>query len=112
MPIEDQPSVRLLKLKGLAEAPPMSMLEGHAVDGEDSGQFASRPGSQDPENATDDFGNSTTCGDKTFPMRRITLEEMTQFPTLQDFFAKKPEGASSSRGPVDEIAPATGAAHK
>ena len=112
MPIEDQPSVRLLKLKALADAPPMSMLEGHAVDGEDSGQFASRPGSQDPENATDDFGNATTCEDKTFPMRRITLEEMTQFPTLQDFFAKKPEGASSSRGPVDEVAPATGAPHK
>ena len=55
MPIEDQPSVRLLQLNALADAPPMTMLEGHAVDGEESGQFASKASSQDPENATDDF---------------------------------------------------------
>ena len=40
----------------------------------------------------DRHGNERACPEGSFPMRRITLEEMTRFETLGDFFAKVPGG--------------------
>jgi hypothetical protein len=44
-------------------------------------------------NPADPFGNRRTCPDGTIPMRRITLEEMTRFPTLEAFLARGKAGA-------------------
>jgi hypothetical protein len=77
VPVEQQPSVRLLGLTAIAAPPPSP---------------AAAPRDQTP------FGASSQCDDGTIPMRRITLAEMSRFKTLQDFFAKGPDGAG--RAPV------------
>src|SRR5262249_31016126 len=38
----------------------------------------------------DHFGNVMHCPEGTIPMRRLTLEDLTRFPTLRDFFRKSP----------------------
>ncbi len=40
----------------------------------------------------DAFGHAIACADGTIPMERITLERLSQFPTLHDFLAKGPNG--------------------
>jgi hypothetical protein len=46
-----------------------------------------------PEDQVDQFGNSTQCEEHTIPMRRVTLEELSRFQTLEEFFQKAPHGA-------------------
>ncbi|HEX4750138.1 MAG TPA: neprosin family prolyl endopeptidase [Bryobacteraceae bacterium] len=46
----------------------------------------------------DQYGNEMVCPEGTIPMRRITLEELTRFETLQNFF-RKGEG-NSGRPPM------------
>jgi hypothetical protein len=36
----------------------------------------------------DQFGNTISCLEHTIPMARLTLEKLTQFNTLSDFFTK------------------------
>lgn len=45
----------------------------------------------------DTFGNNISCPENTVPIARITLEKMTSFPTLREFFAKAPQNQSSSK---------------
>jgi hypothetical protein len=42
---------------------------------------------------TDKFGNKVACAEGTIPMRRITLEELTRFTTLQQFFRRLREAS-------------------
>lgn len=93
IPVAQQASAR--GLDGIA-APPPSTPTPAAVKRSSPAAVAT-PG-------TDEFGNSTTCEAGTVPMRRVTLEEMAQFPTLRHFLSKRP---------LSELAPATSnAAHK
>jgi hypothetical protein len=86
VPVDQQPAVRLLGLPGIAQAPPQSILQ------RPSGAPATQA-SQNASNQVDELGNALTCDPSTIPMRRITLEEMTQFPTLRHFLQKKPTAA-------------------
>jgi len=89
VPIDQQPSVRILGLKTIAEPP--AALTGPSHDEDRSILQAS---SQLPEGKTeDDFGNALGCEANTIPMARITLEQLARFETLQKFFAKGPNGA-------------------
>ena len=89
IPIEQQPSVRILGLNSIASPPPQSMLVAPSRPGEEAAEVpANSPSLLDPENPFDDFGNSTVCEVNTIPMRRLTLEEMTRFSTLPQFFEK------------------------
>ena len=45
-----------------------------------------RAGRKDPH------GNVMQCPEGTIPMRRVTLEDMTRFPTLRAYMRKGPEG--------------------
>ena len=47
-------------------------------------------------NLTDSYGNAIFCPHGTIPMTRLTLERLTTFRTLSDFFAKRPR----SLGPL------------
>ena len=47
------------------------------------------PGTQSSSSAS----TATSCKDGTFPMQRVTLEQLVQFPTLQAFLAKSPGGS-------------------
>jgi hypothetical protein len=83
VPVEQQPSVRLLGIKNIAEPPPVTAVEA-------AGRIL--PAEQiDDAQAVDRFGNSIECADNTIPMRRITLEEITRFPSLRAFLSKSPD---------------------
>jgi hypothetical protein len=97
IPIEQQPTLRHPALKGhviQSTPPPPSPAAAPPPSG----------GSQAPGRATpvtphlvqgtrDQYGNEMFCPVGTIPMRRITLEEMTRFKTLKEFFRKSPGGA-------------------
>jgi hypothetical protein len=87
IPIEDQPGVRLRKLKTGAEPPP-SPPAGVSGEGHESGS----PSVAEVQDAggRDALGNAQQCEDGTIPVRRLTLEELTRFATLKDYLAKQP----------------------
>jgi hypothetical protein len=98
IPTEQQPTVRLLGLKSIASAPPDATLtiqsagvapQNDAVAGKTT-RSASQVG---PNDRLDQFGNSIGCQENTIPMERITLEGLSRFNTLKQFFEKGPSGA-------------------
>lgn len=104
IPIMQQPAVRMLGLKSIAEAPAPGPAPGQAP------KAAVLP-SQLPAGKTQDaFGNRLGCQGGTIPMARVTLEQMAHFKTLHDFFAKGPDGAGHVK--VPGVVPPATAAHK
>ncbi|HTR23023.1 MAG TPA: neprosin family prolyl endopeptidase [Terriglobales bacterium] len=83
VPIEQQASLRQYAGNKVAAPPPTSQ-RMEQTRSEDAPIAAS----QAAFNAVDGFGNSTRCEAGTIPMRRVTLDDMTHFATLRDFFAK------------------------
>ena len=88
VPVEQQPALRTYHLNSVADAPPLD-LAPKAVTAHGN----VLPASLEPESAIDDAGNSTHCEAKTVPLLRNTLETMSRFPTLTDFYRKDPGGA-------------------
>jgi hypothetical protein len=99
VPIERQPSVRLLGLKGIAQPPPLAASQNRLFAGPAEG--ADQVGAEDE---FDEFGNSARCEEGTIPMRRITLDELSRFATLQDFFKKAPDAAPQAPAPTHKYA--------
>src|ERR1700688_802203 len=91
LPIEQQPSVRGLGLSHVEIAPPPP-LEVAAEPGAPA-EPRGKAGSPLTLGHHDSFGNEIRCAAGTIPMRRVTLEEMTRFETLRQFFEKGPDGA-------------------
>jgi hypothetical protein len=87
IPIQEQPSYVLQGLSGIAQAPPAAT----AMSAGDVFSPQLGPGDQ-----YDQFGNSTTCGVNTIPMRRLTLTELASYATLSDFQGKAPDGSGGS----------------
>lgn len=58
----------------------------------------------------DKHGNAMSCPAGHIPMRRVTLEEMTQFETMRHFFQKSPLGGG--RPPKANASPAVAATHR
>jgi Neprosin len=89
IPIQEQPSYVLQGLNGVAQAPPATT----AMSAGDVFSPQLGPGDQ-----YDQFGNSTTCGVNTIPMRRLTLNELASYATLSDFQSKAPDGSGQLPG--------------
>jgi hypothetical protein len=95
IPIEQQPTLRHPALKGhvIQTVPPPNPAPAPPPAGGLQG-----PGT--PMGVTphlvkgkhDEYGNEMFCPEGTIPMRRLTLEEMTRFKTLKEFFRKSPGG--------------------
>jgi hypothetical protein len=79
-----QPSVRDLSVGHIA-TPPAAPKAAQSAGQRTASQVA--PGSKDA------FGNTIECPAGTVPMRRMTLEETTQFPSLAAYLGKQPAGA-------------------
>jgi hypothetical protein len=108
VPVMQQPTVRLLGLTALASPPPS---EGPPPPN-GSGM---PPGSDVPASSpltlglVDPYGNAISCPAGTIPMRRITLDEMTNFQTLQAFLNKSPNGGDTvPQGIGVGVSPVTG----
>jgi hypothetical protein len=91
IPIEQQPGVKALAGRKIAEAPPQSVLPKPAAGNGEADRAI--PSTQFTEKQADEFGNAVGCEAGEIPMRRVTLEELTRFPTIEDFFEKGPNGA-------------------
>jgi hypothetical protein len=94
VPIEQQPSVRTLGLKGIA-APPSSSakLLGAPAGASTLQQLGeAQVSSLLPASPVDQFGNATTCEDHTVPIQRTTIEQISRYPTLKAFLSKSPDG--------------------
>ena len=98
IPVEQQPSLR-----GSAEAVPVAPDLPPPPD--QRGEIPAGVADQDERrdnladsaltpDRSDAYGNVMHCPEGTIPMRRVTLEDLTRFETLQDFFAKGPRGAA------------------
>jgi Neprosin len=90
-----QPTARFLGLKSLPREPPPPPVPIGLDRRTPSGSpLAIRTGQIGPGSTVDALGNSIMCEDGTIPMRRITLEELTRFQTLDQFFQKYPHGTT------------------
>lgn len=91
IPIEQQPALRGRKL---AEAPP-DLPVAASEQSDASGDVAEPVRGQLTRGARDRFGNEQSCPKGCVPIMRVTLEMLSRFETLQDFFRKAPGGGSS-----------------
>ena len=93
IPIEQQPSLRN---SGPPVAPPSGPppLASDAASGE---LPTGEPARQLHPEWKDRYGNAMWCPQGTIPMLRITLEQVTRFRTLRDFFSKAPGGGRHPR---------------
>src|SRR5918911_1731867 len=99
IPIEQQPSVRG-STEGVPTAPDLPPLAPDlpggtmgAERGPDTRMDNLADTTLGPERR-DAHGNVMNCPEGTIPMRRVTLEDLTRFETLRDFFAKAPRGVA------------------
>ncbi len=119
LPIEQQPSVRGLGIGHVEVAPPPPLsiaaepaapAAGAPVAGEPAPVAPEEPHARAASPLTlgahDAFGNEIQCAEGTIPMRRVTLEEMTRFETLRQFFEKGPDGAGQIGLEEEKAAPA------
>jgi hypothetical protein len=90
IPVGQQPALRG-STQGVAKAPdmPPSATKAGPVDDRRPVQIVSSLGA----GKKDVHGNEMSCPEGYIPMRRVTLEELTRFETLQHFFLKSPQGA-------------------
>lgn len=82
--VNTQPSLRRGGIQRKVQAPPKSVAIG-GYQG-DSRSKAVEPMLE--REKKDRFGNAMYCDDGFIPMQRITLEQVTRFRTLEDFFNK------------------------
>jgi len=100
IPVSAQPAVRLLGLTRIERQPPVGTAADRSAAGRTPGDARAvdsplRLGLRDP------YGNRMSCATDTIPMARVTLETMTRFATLGDFFSKGPGGGGLPRGQID-----------
>lgn len=107
IPIEQQPALR-----GSSGAIPKAPdLPHHGVAGAPQGERKDSPiASPLGPDRKDQHGNVMHCPPGTIPMRRITLEDMSRFESVRDFFRKGPR--QSERPPQPIIAPGVPATHR
>jgi hypothetical protein len=103
--IKEQPTAFQFGIKHIEE-PPMYAAppDNTAVNGT-THAFAQGADSPLKLGLTDQFGNTISCPEHTIPMSRLTLERLTRFKTLRDFFGKFPNKVESRSAlvPRDDI---------
>ena len=107
IPVEQQPSLRGQKgrVPVAPDAPQIEMVKGPKIQRKDI--MVVSPLGPDKK---DRFGNVMHCPEGTIPMRRVTMEDLTRFGTLRDFFRKGPRGAG--RPPRASEPPTVPATHR
>lgn len=88
IPVMEQPSVRRRGLRAIA--PPPTPEPAAGLRSPAGGEPATSPVQM---GLVDPFGNAVSCEEGTIPMRRVTLEELSRFGSLREFFQKGPNGA-------------------
>ncbi len=109
VPVQQQPAVRMLGLNSIATPPPAPPLlqAGQSAGDSSAKQPVGITSQLSPDQQFDQFGNSLRCEANSIPMRRVTLDEVTHFANLHDFFQKGPHGAGQAPG-MQNVQPADG----
>jgi len=104
--IEQQPSVRLQGLDKIAQAPPLSAIARNTQSADPANKAINVTSQLDGAHQADQFGNAMRCEAGTIPMRRITLDDVTRFGTLRQFFEKSSDASKNGvpRGGVSPTA--------
>ena len=102
IPIEQQPALRGSG-ESIPDAPDLPPVATGSGEDEVDQQDRRAVPAFGPDRA-DSFGNVMNCPEGTVPVRRVTLEDLARFETLQDFFRKGPGGVGR---PPRETEPAT-----
>lgn len=122
IPIDQQASLRAqgTKKTRIAKAPeapaasPSSRAEADETTEADEGAGGTGAsklvGKQFASTGKDKFGNKTKCPEGCIPVLRITLDTMTRFSDLKEFFRKAP--AVSTRSPFSKSLSALAVTHK
>jgi hypothetical protein len=90
IPVEQQPSLRGVKgrVPVAPDAPQIEPVKGPKAPYKDIPAVSPLgPGRKDR------FGNAMHCPEGSIPMRRVSLEDLSRFATLRDFFRKGPGSA-------------------
>jgi hypothetical protein len=87
VPVAQQPGLRAQNSRQIAQAPPLSAIRSNAQS-DKAGKAVELTSQIGPDQQFDESGNAIGCSDNTIPMRRVTLEQMSHFANLQDFFKK------------------------
>jgi hypothetical protein len=97
VPMTEQPGVRRRGLARIATPPPLSASFSPAMSGGGTPGNADRATAVSAQLAENDridaLGHSRVCAAGTIPMRRVTLEDLARFPSLQAYLRKTPDGA-------------------
>ncbi|MFC5741358.1 neprosin family prolyl endopeptidase [Dyella tabacisoli] len=114
VPMLQQPGARQGGLKAIAAPPPVPTTFPSVRIGGNDGTGLKQPQAVTSQLAAnekiDEYGHSRICSEGTIPMRRITLKELSRFPTLRDYFQKAPDGAEHV--PSKTVYPPSAVAHK
>lgn len=112
IPVESQPGLRGSRggVPKAPDAPPAEPEGSHAAGGPHETWKANLIASPLGPDRKDRHGNVMHCPPGTIPMRRVTLEDLSRFPTLRDFFQKGPRGAG--RPPRASEPPTVPATHR
>lgn len=91
VPFEQQPSVRRSSEKHSRKR------DTHFPGLEDDPGKGEKLAKEQKNADVDQFGNLMECPSEAIPIRRVTLENMARFPTLDSFFQKAPRGGGHTR---------------
>ena len=88
IPIEQQPAMRGSQSPAIANAPDAPPVAEASHPRQEALQVEPQLG----QGKQDVYGNTMACPPGTIPIRRVTLEELTKFETVQHFHQKSPIG--------------------
>jgi hypothetical protein len=112
VPIMQQPTVRALGLLTVAQEPPAPPTpKGLDRSLPTGGPSPIQTGQLESARTKDTQGNYVACLPGTIPMRRITLDELSRFETLHQFFQKYSDG-SGSLPPKSQVPPPADNGHR
>jgi hypothetical protein len=99
IPVEQQPALRGWS-GSIPAAPDLPPREKDASHDADDRKPMLIPSPFGPDR-TDWHGNTMACPPGTIPMRRVTLETLTRFSNVRDFFSKGPRGTGRPPRPIE-----------
>jgi hypothetical protein len=112
IPVEQQPALRRSAARPAtpADLPASQTQSSDATQRAPEGQPVAAQSALQRGDQQDQNGNRIFCPEGCIPMRRLTLENLTRFETLQQFFKKNPVGKGSV--PPSTARPAVTATHR
>ena len=102
VPVNEQLAIRTRGLTNVASEPPSSVAKAPANPSSKAPRLSQLPLGK----TADEFGNALGCEANTIPVARLTLEQLSHFKNLHEFFQKGPNGSGQLPQPGKFTPPA------